>query len=355
MSTEPQKPTSPDAASPANERDILTSHEYDGIREYDNPIPTWWNWIFVATTIYSAIYFFFVVVADGVLSPRAEYDRAVVEQLKAQFAGGNIKGDAATLVRLSKDQSMLSMGAGIFATNCVSCHNRDGSGMPNLGPNLTDDFYINVKNIEDIVSIVTKGKPPLMPTWSPKLNANDIVLVSAYVASLRGQNKPGKSVEPNAVQILPWSEISTASSTAAPTTTAAAAVDDDPTKQPQTLKTDAASMLGYMKDPTFMASANTVYNTYCAACHAPDGSGLLNLGPNMTDDFYINIKKLEDIVPFVRAGKQVEPTPMPVWSQLMAPDDLIRASVYIASLRGGNKPGRPVDPNALKITPWSAQ
>jgi cytochrome c553 len=99
----------------------------------------------------------------------------------------------------------LHTNAAIFASNCVACHNRDGSGLPNLGVNLTDDYYINIVKIADIADVVTNGrKNGAMPTWRGRLSPNEIVQVSAYVASLRGQNKPGRPHDGNLIPA--WSE-----------------------------------------------------------------------------------------------------------------------------------------------------
>jgi cytochrome c oxidase cbb3-type subunit 3 len=73
------------------------------------------------------------------------------------------------------------------------------------GPNLTDERYLNVEKITDIVDVLTKGRANgAMPAWGNRLSPNDIVRVSAFVASLRGQNKPGKAPEPNSKLIPPW-------------------------------------------------------------------------------------------------------------------------------------------------------
>jgi cytochrome c oxidase cbb3-type subunit 3 len=167
-------------------------HTYDGITEYDNPIPAWWTWIFVGTIVFSILYWFVATITAGHLTPVAYYDRDVIAELKRQ--GGPLTGDATTLLRLMKDDDSLKTGQAIFATNCVSCHNRDASGL--IGPNLTDQLYLNVEKLTDIVDVVTKGrKNGAMPAWGNRLSPNEIVQVAAYVASLRGKNLPGKPAE----------------------------------------------------------------------------------------------------------------------------------------------------------------
>jgi len=176
-------------------------HTYDGIQEYDSPLPGWWKWLWAATIVFSGIYFFTAMLLGGQLSPVEEYGRASIAELKR--SGGALKPDATTLLRLLKDDDSLKAGAAIFATNCVACHNRDASGL--IGPNLTDEFYLHVRKIEDIPDVVTKGrksKAAEMPSWANRLSPNEIVQVSAYVASLRGQNHSGKAAEGQ--QIPAW-------------------------------------------------------------------------------------------------------------------------------------------------------
>jgi cytochrome c oxidase cbb3-type subunit 3 len=190
-------------SQPNHEQDRLTGHAYDGIEEYDNPLPRWWSWIFALSIVFAVLYFSITTLSGGQLSAQAYYDRAVAAELKKQMAGGLLKADAATLLNLSKDSETLQAGQSIFATNCVACHNRDGSGL--IGPNLTDDFYLHLRKIEDIPDVVTKGRNNgAMPAWGNRLSPNEVVQVSAFVASLRGQNKP--SARPKeGIEIPPWS------------------------------------------------------------------------------------------------------------------------------------------------------
>ncbi len=184
-------------------QDILTDHEYDGIREYDNPTPGWWTWLFVVTIIFSVLYFPIVLAGRGELSPIGAYDRAVIENTLLQFAEiGELTPDGPTLVRFSQDEKWLGVGRTIYITHCISCHGSAGEGL--VGSNLTDDYWKNVKVIEDIALIVQEGAAGgAMPAWQNRLNTNEIVLVSAYVASLRGSN-PGSGRPAEGTVIPPW-------------------------------------------------------------------------------------------------------------------------------------------------------
>ena len=196
--SEVQTETAPSAAPAVSSEPPLTDHAYDGIREYDNPMPGWWVWLFWGTIVFSGFYFFLATMINGAFSPVHEYDVAMAQELKR---GGVLKPDAETLVRLTHDEDSIKSGAAIFQTNCVSCHGRDASGL--TGPNLTDDSYINVRKIDDIPDVVATGrKNGAMPAWKNRLSPNEVVLVSSYVASLRGQNKPGRP--PEGQSIPPW-------------------------------------------------------------------------------------------------------------------------------------------------------
>jgi cytochrome c oxidase cbb3-type subunit 3 len=182
----------------AEQKDILTDHAYDGIQEFDNPTPGWWTWIFILSIVFSACYFLLVtVLGGGQLSPIAGYDRAYTADLRKQFAAfGELKPDGETILRLAHDEKALKVGESIYVTNCVSCHARDGTGIS--GPNMTDDAYLNVVQPVDLIDVVTKGrKNGAMPAWANRLQPNEIVVVSSYVASLRGKNLPGKTPEGN--------------------------------------------------------------------------------------------------------------------------------------------------------------
>ena len=169
----------------------LTDHEYDGIQEFDNPTPGWWTVLFLASCLFSIFYFIFFHMGQQGWTIHDSYESDVVNNLKLQFAEiGELESDAPTLLKLLKDPKLLTIGKATYKGNCVSCHAADASGL--IGPNLTDDYWKNVHQIEDIAQIVNEGAASgAMPGWKIRLHPNEIVLVSAYVASLRGQNLKG--------------------------------------------------------------------------------------------------------------------------------------------------------------------
>ncbi len=174
-----------------------TGHAYDGIREYDNPLPGWWVWIFWITIFWSAGYLFLALLPPKIFS--GETSLAVEKQEINQRLFGNLpelKMDDATVLEYSKDPKWTAIGRSVFTSNCTQCHGSEAQGMVGSGPNLTDNFYIHVKTPADICDVIAKGrKNGAMPTWEKTIERNKLVMLAAYVASLRGENRPGKPAE----------------------------------------------------------------------------------------------------------------------------------------------------------------
>ena len=185
-------------------KDALLNHEYDGIREYDNPTPGWWHAILAVTMLFSIFYFAFFEFSPVCKSPQQVLqDREIVE-IRRQFAEiGDLKPDAPTIFKMMADPKWMAFGESVFRGNCVSCHGNMGQGI--VGPNLTDDVYKNVKKIEDIPRVVAEGAANgAMPSWKTRLHPNEVVLVASYVATLRGRNIAGRP--PEGELAAPWKQ-----------------------------------------------------------------------------------------------------------------------------------------------------
>jgi cytochrome c oxidase cbb3-type subunit 3 len=180
----------------------LTGHLYDGIQEYDNPAPGWWHAIFAMSVLFAPVYLLWVHSPVVDRTQLAQYQQAFSDNLKLQFGEiGNLEPDRATILKYMDDDKWLTVGSTTFATHCVSCHGREGEGVQ--GPNMTDDRYLNVKTVEDIAKVVRDGaNNGAMPAWGNRLHPNEVVLVSSYIASLRGKQRPGRQPEGN--EIPPW-------------------------------------------------------------------------------------------------------------------------------------------------------
>jgi cytochrome c oxidase cbb3-type subunit 3 len=215
----------------ADEAGKLMDHEYDGIQEYDNPCPGWWHMIFLASVVFSVIYFIFFHLGKLGWTPQEAHQIAVGENAKRKFAGiGDLSSDEATLLKAMNEPDWLALGEGVYRTHCQSCHGADGA-KGSGGPNLTDDYYKHVKVLTDIHRVIVEGAANgTMPPWRNRLQPNDIVVVAAYVASLRGRNLAGPRGAEGEV-IAPWPE-ETSTPPAADDTTTESAADPESDVQP---------------------------------------------------------------------------------------------------------------------------
>lgn len=181
----------------------VLEHEYDGIREYDNPTPGWWHIVFILSVIFSLFYYTFWHFSS--LAWTAE--EAVAAKQTQEYARifgqiGALEGDQPTLISMMADAQMLAVAKGIFEGNCAACHARDGGGL--TGVNLADDHYKNVKSLADIFGVINKGAANgAMPAWQNRMSQNERVILAAYVASLRG-TKPASPRAPEGDAIPPW-------------------------------------------------------------------------------------------------------------------------------------------------------
>lgn len=164
---------------------MLLDHQYDGIQEYDNPLPSWWSWLFALSIIFSACYWFYYHIGTGP-SIQDNYQAQVaahIENLIAQL--GEVHPDNATILSFKDNTDWMNATKGLFVGNCSQCHSADGGG--NVGPNLTDDFYKNIKEPKDIFNVITNGVAGKgMQAWETRLSEPQRILLAAYVASLRG-------------------------------------------------------------------------------------------------------------------------------------------------------------------------
>lgn len=169
----------------------------------DQTIPRWWKLIFVATLAFAPPYFFWYHCGTPGRTLADEYDVAMAANVKLQFGSiGDLTLDRATIVKYLYEDSWLKVGQSVFQANCVSCHGLEGGGL--AGPNLCDDQYKNINDIADILRVLQNGaNGGAMPAWRNRLSVNEIVLVSSYVASLRGSN-PSTAKPPEGRKIDPW-------------------------------------------------------------------------------------------------------------------------------------------------------
>lgn len=272
-----------------------TGHEWDGIRELNNPLPRWWLWTFYATIIWSVGY----VIAypawplinsatQGVLgySSRQELDRTL-ESVAAEQADLRVAIAEKPLDEILADETLrrfaTSAGAAAFKVNCSQCHGSGAQGSPGY-PNLNDDEWLWGGDIEAIHQTIAHGvrfdgdgetRFSEMPPFGDMLSAQEVREVAAHVKSLTGE----------------------------PSSTALA---------------EAGAQL---------------YADNCAACHGDTGLGDPALGaPNLADAIWLYGDSEAQIAGQIRNPKHGV---MPAWQARLGDATVKQLSVFVHSLGGG--------------------
>jgi cytochrome c oxidase cbb3-type subunit 3 len=182
------------------EQELLIAHDYDGIQELDNPIPAWFMYLFYGTIIFAAGYLLnYHVVKTGQLQYaeyRTEMAQADIEK-KAFLSKAANRVDENT-VKLVHDPAVIASGRAIFKSTCAPCHGDHAQG--NVGPNLTDDYWLHGGKINDLFKtikygVLSKG----MPTWEKQLSPKQISDVANYIESLH-DSKPAGAKAPQGIK-----------------------------------------------------------------------------------------------------------------------------------------------------------
>ena len=178
----------------------LLDHSYDGIQEFDNPMPRWWVWTFWATIVFSVAYALNVGGMAG-RGREADYAADMAAFRAAHPAGRGGGRDAAQLAALAKDAGVVALGRTTFATNCAACHAPDGGGL--IGPNLTDRHWLHGGTLADVQRTIAEGVAAKgMPGWAKLLKPDQLDAVVVYVATLQGTT-PAKPRAPQGVEVAP--------------------------------------------------------------------------------------------------------------------------------------------------------
>ncbi len=173
------------------EADVLLDHDYDGIQELDNNLPPWWKYGFYLTIVFAVVYLVnYHVLKTGDLQG-AEYTKEVAQAAIdiAEYQKKSALSVDENTVKLLSDNESISRGKEIFIANCVACHGKLGEGQ--VGPNLTDDYWIHGGKINDLFKTIKYGYPEKgMKSWKEDLSPSQISFVSSYIKTLRGTNPP---------------------------------------------------------------------------------------------------------------------------------------------------------------------
>ena len=175
--------------------------DYDGIKELNNPAPNWIVLIFLVTIAFSLIYAirYFGYPNNGkdqvseYKQSSAEFDKAHANRADAG-KGGPVVGQ----------EEMIASGALIFSQKgCIACHGTKGEGNP-IGPNLTDNFWLNGCSMENVIHMITEGKPEKgMTPFKTMLTQDEIKNVATFILKkLVGSNPPNPKA-PQGVECKP--------------------------------------------------------------------------------------------------------------------------------------------------------
>jgi cytochrome c oxidase cbb3-type subunit III len=255
--------------------DTTTGHVYDGIEEYDNPLPAWWFHLFVISIVFSVGY---LIAYPGMGSFKGvlgwtQEGQWQEQRDKADQRYGKIfaKYAAMSVQELMNEPKALKMGQRLFANNCAQCHGSDANGSYGFA-NLADEEWLYGGSPEQIKTTITQGRTAAMPAWESVLGEKGIVTVSAYVLSLSGR-------EVNAEH---------------------AGVGEQQ------------------------------FKTYCSACHGAEGKGSIVFGaPDLTNSSWLYGGSAGLVQRSIRNGRNGK---MPAHQQLLGEDKIHLLTAYVYSL-----------------------
>lgn len=169
----------------SRETDEILDHEYDGIQEYDNPLPRWWLILFYMSIAFACVYLPYYQWGPGP-SPQEEY----AAEMKA--AGGlapkRMTFTPEELANVDTPEA-IATGKALYLKNCVACHTPAGGG--SVGPNLTDDFWLHGGSALNIAEVIANGVPAKgMIAWKSQFKKGEMVAIAGFVRSLKGTNPP---------------------------------------------------------------------------------------------------------------------------------------------------------------------
>ncbi len=173
----------------SQEAELDLGHEYDGIRELNNKLPPWWLYGFYLSIVFAVVYLWRFHVSHTGPSSQQEYEMSVAkaeikiqEYLKAK--GDAVDENTVTLLTSAED---MAAGKVIYMKSCASCHTESGAG--NVGPNLTDNYWIHGNDVKSVFKTIRYGINA-MPQWQNTYSNKQLAQVTSYIKTLVGTNPP---------------------------------------------------------------------------------------------------------------------------------------------------------------------
>ncbi|MBU5616324.1 cytochrome-c oxidase, cbb3-type subunit III [Psychrobacter sp. TAE2020] len=326
---------------PEVEEDGTTGHDYDGIREYDKPLPKWWLVIFFGSIAWGIVYWVFfpamfpgtwhgiaTVEVDGDTVPWTSknelyseleennkvftdnFEKSILAKANATSAtetlnelsvlqatmrrsetppadlktqiDKKIEALAPAVEKLAQNPSALKVGSRLFLQNCAVCHGSNAKGA--LGyPNLTDGDWLYGGNASNLLATLHNGRVGGMPAWREQIGEEGVRAASEYVLSLSANNGSKANGE---------------------------------------------------LDKTLVAQGSAIFAQNCALCHGKDGKGMISAGaPNLTDQIWLYGGDRETVRNTLRYGRAGV---MPQWETKLGNERIMLVVAYVYSLSDRN-------------------
>ncbi|MEM6579131.1 MAG: cytochrome-c oxidase, cbb3-type subunit III [Pseudomonadota bacterium] len=272
-----------------------TGHEWDGIKELNNPLPRWWLWTFYATIVWGILYTIAYPAwplvnktTGGLLgySTRGEVaeEIAAVDAANAEVSARLAAADLSTLAPGDPaHQYGVAGGAAVFRAHCSQCHGQGAAGFVGY-PNLIDDAWLWGGTLEDIEYTVRHGirneqdvdaRWSEMPAFGEILEKEEILATAEYVLSISNQEH----------------------------------------------------------DAALAATGSELFLDNCASCHGELGEGIRDLGaPTLNDAIWLyggDRDTLIETITYSRFGV------MPAMGQRLDESEVKAVTLYLHQLGGG--------------------
>ena len=253
-----------------------TGHVWDGdLREYNNPLPKWWLWLFYLTVVFGLLY---LALYPGLGSFTGTRNWSQVSQYEQEKAEVEARANellaplaALPIADLVGNEQAMSTAHNLFQQNCAQCHGSDGGGARGF-PNLANADWQWGAESEAVLTTIANGRMAAMPPWGAVLGDQGVDEVVAYVQTLSGQPADG----------------------------------------------------------ALATAGEARYQQMCVGCHGVDGKGLAAVGaPNLTDDVWLYGSDAAAIKQTVVAGRNGQ---MPAWGQKLGEQRVKLLAAYVTKL-----------------------
>lgn len=255
--------------------DQTTGHVYDGIEEYDNPLPAWWFYLFVVTIVWGIGY---LIAYPGLgnfpgllkWTQLKQYEQRVAD---AEEKYGSIREQylSMPIEDIADDPQVRKMGMRMFGNNCAQCHGADARGSYGF-PNLTDEHWLWGSTAQAIKTSIADGRQAAMPAWGDVIGADGVAQTTAYLLALNGRDA----------------------------------------------------------DAALAEAGKNVYQSYCVACHGAEAGGNPSLGaPNLKNGNWLYGGSPEQISHSIRAGRNGV---MPAHQDLLSDAKIHIITAYVYGL-----------------------